>query len=207
MRIRTSPLAALLVLCALPLTAHAAEDDKAARAREMVRRAQEALQQAQTENADMARAKAEAEQKAAEAAKQRESDQAAARTAQQGLQAQLQAARKALADAGKQLASTREELQAANQAQRETAAQLAKRDGELAQLQKALEASTAANVSCEDKNLKLYAYANEVLDRYRHKGVWASMAQKEPVLGFRDVAIQNVVQEYRLKFDSLKAKP
>jgi chromosome segregation ATPase len=207
MRTRTSRLAALLVLGALPFAAHAAEDDKAARAREMVHRAQEALQQAQTENADLARAKAEAEQKAVAAAKQLEADQATARTAQQGLQAQLQAARKALADANKQLASTRDELQSANQVQRETAAQLAKREGELAQLQKSLDASVAANMGCEDKNLKLYAYANEVLERYRHKGVWASMAQKEPVLGFGDVAIQNVVQEYRIKFDAQRAKP
>jgi hypothetical protein len=33
------------------------------------------------------------------------------------------------------------------------------------------------------------------------------MAQKEPVLGLKEVAIENTVQEYRLKMAGQKVKP
>jgi hypothetical protein len=65
----------------------------------------------------------------------------------------------------------------------------------------------SANASCEDKNLKLYGYADEVLGLYKNKGVWAALSQKEPVLGLKEVDVENVVQEYQQKFASQKIKP
>jgi hypothetical protein len=53
----------------------------------------------------------------------------------------------------------------------------------------------------------LYGYAEAMLDKYRNKGVWASLSQKDPVLGLKNVEVENVVQEYQLKFDSQKLKP
>jgi hypothetical protein len=45
------------------------------------------------------------------------------------------------------------------------------------------------------------------LQAYRKKGVWASLSQKDPVLGLKEVDVENVVQEYRLKFASQQIKP
>ena len=70
-----------------------------------------------------------------------------------------------------------------------------------------LEQSKSANASCEDKNLKLYSYAETVLGLYKNKGVWAALSQKDPVLGLKEVDVENVVQEYQQKFASQKIKP
>ena len=80
-------------------------------------------------------------------------------------------------------------------------------DAELAQVKQSLEQSTAANVSCEAKNVALYGYAEDILQHYKTKGVWASLSQKDPVFGLKEVDVENVLQEYQLKFDSQKVKP
>ena len=81
------------------------------------------------------------------------------------------------------------------------------RESELTELKQGAQQASAANASCEAKNLKLYGYAEEVLQRYQHKGVWAALSQQEPVFGLKQVDIENVVQEYQLKYDSQKVKP
>ena len=90
------------------------------------------------------------------------------------------------------------------------ARQLSARESEFAQIKQSLEQSLqqskASNVSCEDKNLKLYTYGQEVLERYRTKGVWAALSQKDPVFGLKEVDVENVVQEYRLKMAGAKLK-
>jgi len=115
----------------------------------------------------------------------------------QGTQAQLE---QRLNDADERLAATNTKLSA-------TAQQLAARESELAQVKQGLQQSQTADASCEVKNLKLYGYAQDVLQAYRKKGVWAALSQKDPVLGFREVDIENVVQEYQVKFASQKIKP
>ncbi len=37
--------------------------------------------------------------------------------------------------------------------------------------------------------------------------MWASLLQKEPVFGLKQVGVENVVQEYQLKYDAQKVKP
>jgi hypothetical protein len=63
-------MAAMLLAVASPPDSRAADDPAVERAKEMTRRTQEALRKAQAENAELARAKADAEQKALAAAKQ-----------------------------------------------------------------------------------------------------------------------------------------
>jgi chromosome segregation ATPase len=184
-----------------------AQDATVERTREMLHRTQEALRQAQADNAELARAKADAEQKAVAANAQAATTASGAKAAQQGLRAQLSAAQAAQADLSKKLAASDAELAALAGKQRETAQLLANRDAELTQTKQWLEQSKAANLSCEDKNGKLYTYGQDMLERYRHKGVFTSLAQKEPVTGFEEVAIENVVQEYKLKMAAERIKP
>jgi DNA repair exonuclease SbcCD ATPase subunit len=192
---------------AFPALVHAADDDTVARAREMLRRTQEALHQAQADNAELARAKSEAERKLEAASKQIDVAQSGSKAAQSQLRAQLQSAQGIQAELQQKLSETTGRLAEANAKESETAKLLTARESELAQVKQALEQSKTVNASCEDKNLKLYSYAEEVLERYKNKGVWASLSQKDPVLGLKEVGVENVVQEYRLKFSSQKIKP
>lgn len=211
-----NPYVALLMLialaCTAPIVAQASEaDDTIARAKEMLRRTQQALQQAQSDNAELQREKSDADQKLLlqqqAAIHQLASARSGSQALQQALQAQLQAAQGTQADLQRKLNEAAARLVAQSNAQAETARQLAARDAELAQATQALAQSRTSDASCEDKNLKLYGYADEVLQRYQKKGVWAALSQKEPVLGLKEVDVENVVQEYRLKFNSEKVKP
>jgi chromosome segregation ATPase len=189
-----------------PSSALAAEEDTTARLREMLHRTQEALRQAQSDNADLSRAKIEAEAKLQAANKDLEAARGVSK-AEVALRGQLQTTRAAQDDLTHKLSDATDRLAATNAKLGETAKQLAAREAELAQLRQGLEQSKTETVSCETKNLKLYTYSQDLLQAYRKKGVWASLAQKDPVLGLKEVDVENVVQEYRVKFASQKIKP
>ena len=180
------------------------------RLREQLRRTQEALRQAQADNADLTRAKLDAEQKMQAATKEIDnvkSSSKSAHAAQASLQGQLEAARGTQETLEHKLEEANDRLAVTTSKLGEAFKQLAARNAELTQVKQSLEQSTAANVSCEAKNLALYGYAEEILQHYKTKGVWASLSQKDPVFGLKEVDVENVLQEYQLKFDSQKVKP
>jgi len=204
------PLAALTTLAALVLLAAvparlvwAADDQAAARAHEMLRRTQEALRQAQSDNAVLTQAKSDLDAKLRDATRQLDATRSGLNTAQGSLHA-VQAHQADLQgkydDVSGRLAMTTDKLNEATKS-------LNTRNAELAQALQHLTESKQANVACEDKNGKLYTYGQEILDRYQHKGVWAALRQQEPVFGLRRVEIENVVQEYQLKMADQKLKP
>lgn len=182
-------------------------DARAAREREMLRRAQEALRQSQEENADLGRSKADAEQKLKDAASQLDSARNASKSAQSALKVQLQSAAAAQADLKQQLERAQQQIALLTSQQLETAKRLGARESELKQTQQDLQLGKTANASCEAKNLQLYEYSTELVQRYQKKGVWSALAQKEPVLGIKEVGIENVVQEYQEKLASQKITP
>jgi chromosome segregation ATPase len=195
---------ALATLVVVPVpAAWAADDQAAARAHEMLRRTQEALRQAQSDNAVLTQAKSDLDAKLREATRQLDATRSGLSAAQGSLhsvqtqQADLQGR---FDDASARLAATSTKLS-------ETARALAAREAELAGTRQKLEQSQAANASCEDKNGKLYTYGQEILDRYQRKGVWAALRQQEPVFGLKQVEIENVVQEYKLKMADERLKP
>jgi chromosome segregation ATPase len=202
----TTALTTMLLALAMAPAAGAADSDATARMREMLHRAQEALRQAQSDNADLVRAKSDAEQKLDAANKQLEAARGVSK-AEITLRGQVKTAQAAQDDVTRKLNETAERLAAANAKLGETARQLTAREAELAQLRQGLEQGKAANASCERKNLQLYSYSQEILDAYRKKGVWGALAQKDPVLGLKNVEIENVVQEYKLKLASEQIKP
>jgi chromosome segregation ATPase len=59
-------------------------------------------------------------------------------------------------------------------------------------------------VSCTKNNLELYRANLDLLDRYRAKGVWASLMQSEPVTGLKRVEVENQIEEYRTRLDRLQ---
>jgi chromosome segregation ATPase len=197
----------LLLAGALSGSGRAADEDANARLKEMLRRTQEALRQAQSDNADLARAKNDAEQKLLAASKQLDAVQAGAKTAQASLSARLSAEQGTRADDARKLGEVTQRLAAADKQLADAAKERAAKAAELAAVKQSLEQSTAATASCENKNLTLYEYSQGLLKQYKNKGVWAAMAQKDPVFGLQKVDVENVLQEYQLKFDSQKVKP
>jgi chromosome segregation ATPase len=205
---RISATAALVVLAAVMGTAAADDSNsRSVREREMLRRAQEALRQSQEDNGELARAKTEAEQKLKSAGAELDAARNASRSAQSALKSKLQSAEAAQADLTQQLERAKQQLALLGAQQKDTASRLGARESELKQVQQELQASNAVNTSCEAKNLKLYTYADELVQRYQHKGVWTALSQKEPVFGIKEVGIENVVQEYQEKLAAQKINP
>jgi chromosome segregation ATPase len=206
-----SVLIALMVLTAVMSTAAgAADEDPSARLKEQLRRTQEALRQEQLTNADLLRAKNDAEQKLQAATKQLDAlqtEEKGAKAEQSSLHARLSSVEGSKDELSRKLTAAGEQLAAANAKLADSSKELGARTVELAETRQALEQSRADNASCENKNVILYGYSQEILKLYKNKGVWASLAQKDPVLGLKQVQVENVVQEYQLKIDSQKVKP
>jgi chromosome segregation ATPase len=195
---------ALALICVATL-AQAAEQDTTERLREMLHRTQEALRQAQSDNAELTRSKTAAEQKSESLEKELDSTKSSARASERASQTQAQAleqAQQAQGETERKLTDANERLNAVTAKLAEVSKQLAARESELAAANQSLEKSRNETASCEAKNVTLYGYSQEVLQLYKNKGVWASLAQKEPVLGLKEVGVENVVQEYQLKYDS-----
>lgn len=57
---------------------------------------------------------------------------------------------------------------------------------------------------CVEKNQRLYTLNIELLDRYKKKGVWTALLQKEPFTQLQRVEIENITQEYQQKLDEYR---
>lgn len=109
----------------------------------------------------------------------------------------LEATRARLEATEEELRETRESLRALTAELREAQRAAAERDSRLAQLESQFEES-------ERRNLQLFEANDELLERYRKKGPLTALLQKEPVTGLKGVAMENELQEYRLRLmDSL----
>lgn len=87
---------------------------------------------------------------------------------------------------------------------RETATNLRQVEQERADLTRTSERQHEEIRACTQKNLELYQSNLDLLDRYESKGVWASLAQREPLTGLKRVEIENMIEEYRYRLDQLQ---
>ena len=53
--------------------------------------------------------------------------------------------------------------------------------------------------NCEGKNIKLFEAAKEVLNSYENKSVMDSLLKSEPILQFKSVEMETIIQEYEDK--------
>jgi|CXWL01.1.fsa_nt_gi septum formation topological specificity factor MinE len=58
--------------------------------------------------------------------------------------------------------------------------------------------------SCESKNIKMFEASKELLVRYEDKGIMDSLLKSEPVLQFKSVEMETVIQEYEDKLSKQK---
>jgi len=92
-----------------------------------------------------------------------------------------------LREAIERLRATEGELREAGLSRDEFAGRIAVLEAELA--------------DSERKNLEMYQANVELMELYRAKGPIKALLQAEPVTGLKSVAIENTLQEYRLKLD------
>ena len=197
--------------------------DKAAERRLRQQQAQVQTLQQQVQEAQAAKAKADADKAKLDAekaavegklAKQSQEiprAQGALRKATEELKAAATAKAELvaqMAELGKQLAETKRLSEATHAAKDRALAQALKiRDTELAEVQSRSDANGKQVLECSDKNQRLVKLNAELLDRYRKKGVGDALAQREPLFGFSDVQMFNLVQDYRDKADAEKYAP
>ena len=215
-------LAALLLIAPLFAVAQQAPD-KAAERKLRQQQAQVQTLQQQVQEAQAAKAKADADKarldtekaavegKFARQAQEIPRAQGALRKANDELKAAAAAKAELVAQVAaleKQLAETKRLSEATHSAKDRALAQALKiRDTELAEVQGRSEANGKQVLECSDKNQRLVRLNAELLDRYRKKGVGDALAQREPIFGFSDVQMFNLVQDYRDKADAEKYAP
>lgn len=61
--------------------------------------------------------------------------------------------------------------------------------------------------SCEEKNTKLYGHGRDLIEQCRDRSATDVVLRLEPFTGIQRVAIENLLEEYRDKFDAQKVIP
>lgn len=208
---RASDIAAALMLAAvLMFSGFAVAQDKAAREREALVRAQRAVAKLQQENAALGRERGEIAARLETAAKEladvkgdavRARGRAAATEKELGpLREERDALKQKLEAAEKQLAQTVLQCSEARQSAQQTQQRL---EGEGAALDARLKQQTTAQQTCAAANDKLYALTRELSQQYER----AARERAEPIFGLRLVEIENQMQDYRDRADESKLPP
>lgn len=131
----------------------------------------------------------------AEAAATAGSDEAARlRAALEAFQHQNEALRAQLGQSQTTIGTLNGELAAARADLRQARHTSQALDGELGQCRARVDTLLG-------HNRRLYEIGNELLDRYENKGVWESLAEREPFTGLKRVELENIVQDYRFAID------
>lgn len=202
---------ALFLLCASLAVGVQAQDAKASKEREALRRAQAALRAAQEQQSSLQADKAKAEAGAAAAQKEASSMRAQvasgaarlkAREAElEALRTQLLAARQAQqegeAKAGEREQALQQQLLAARQ---DSAARL-QANQSLAQL---LQRSTQALADAEAKNHQLHALGLDLVKRWQGRSTLDKALLDDPVLGLTAVRFEDQAEKLRTELDALR---
>ncbi|MDT8383290.1 MAG: hypothetical protein RRB22_02645 [Gammaproteobacteria bacterium] len=77
-------------------------------------------------------------------------------------------------------------------------------ESERADVLKVNQAGRRALENCADNNQQLYQVNMELLDQYKHKGVWDALLQKEPVTQLKQVEIENLLEEMQYRIEKLR---
>lgn len=85
--------------------------------------------------------------------------------------------------------------------------QLTNQQNNTAQLQTQLQAVTQQLAASEQKNRSLVNISQELLTRYRDKGVLSALREKEPLTGLSRVTLETLVQEYGSKIRDQTQQP
>ena len=209
---------ASMVMSLAMVTVHAEDAGKqASRDREMARRSQLAQRKSEEEKAALLQEKQKLEADAVEAKAQLNKATAAA-TQERRRMAELQASLEVAAKARDQLQKDKDVLAARatelDAKLKQTSDELGRTKATLASTQTDLRARsdlvtrmTQANQGCEDRNVKLYGVATELIGKYRGQGVFDTLRRKEPFTGLRKVEVENLLEAYQDRADAARTDP
>ena len=209
------PYAALICIVAITISAMPAANaaDKASRERQALRVALEKLRQAEDQRDSLAQEKDKLTQELSDLKKQSvglQHSAASAKSRNAALQKELEALKEEHQATREKLQSTVQELADMTRAEADTTKRLNQAEAQAKQEKQHLEGVVArrdkAIQVCEDKNLKLYQYDTELIDKYRSKGVFDSLLQAEPVTQIKSVEMENILQEYKDKLSDQRIK-
>lgn len=123
-------------------------------------------------------------------------------------------AQRALQAKSAQLETAKAEAEAQRQAlakwqtaYQEAAEVARKRDAELRQLNELNQRTTGSSRDCVAKNQALIEISQQLLDRYRRKGLFSSLVEAEPLTGIARVRFENLLQDYDNRIADQQANP
>lgn len=203
MRVQLCGLAALLLL-ALPAAAQTSPD---ARLRDQLRETTTQLRQLQDENSGLKAANESLRKQLGDgaAAAPRASAEAPVAAA---LKLQLKQAQQQRAQLEQQLAAANTALAALKQSESALQQQLAQSQSGQQQMQQGLQQNARELQDCRADNQQLVQIGEELIARYRDKGLLASVGDREPLLGVFAVPFQTLRQQYQGRIvDATQAAP
>ena len=106
--------------------------------------------------------------------------------------------------ANERIQRTDERLVETTEKYREAVSRLRDTEAERDRLRGALETVRRELADSETKNALLVDANLEMAERYEDKGFAEVLWKKEPVTGLREVQVENILQEYRLRVENLK---
>jgi chromosome segregation ATPase len=86
--------------------------------------------------------------------------------------------------------------------ERRTAEVTAERERVESELRNTLDAVHRELDRCESHNARLYVIAEELVEKYKNKGVMTSILQEEPFTQIEKVEMENLLQEYKDKIET-----
>lgn len=188
-----------------------AQDKRASREREVLRRMQAQLHQAQGQLSTLEQEKAKLSQdlETAIAAARTAKDEAAeldrglkqAQRQRGALTKELDAVKQDLVATGERLAATQKSLGESHGELAHTKRQLQQTEAEKRALEDTKTRNEREIALCEDKNRALYRIGRELMVRYENKGFGDVLSQREPFTGLKQVEIENLLEGYRDKLD------
>lgn len=190
------------------------QDKRASREREALRRTQQQVQQMRQEKTALEEKLAGFEQEKAVLSqeKEKQADQlrgAEARANSEGAKRrQLQAALEAMTREKQALQAQKDELDrlvtelTAKQAN--TTQQLTQSQAQHKQVETTLATRDKQVATCEEKNIMLYRHGRDLIDQCTDRSATDAMLRLEPFTGIRRVGIENMLEEYRDKFEAQK---
>lgn len=195
----------LLFAANTPLQAASKKDP----AKEAVRRMQLELSQAQDQKAILEQDKASLS-KELDTLKQKSDELASSvKSANRNkavLTKETEALRQDKSKLSEEITRLKKELTDSQSAERDTRNNWQQETSHKQRLEQNLNVRGKALEVCESKNKMLYQYHVELIDRAQNRGSLSILLEKEPVLGFKRVQIENLLEEYRDKIDDQKVQ-
>ena len=192
---------------ALLLTASAAAAPTKDPAKAALRQIQVQLKQVQDEKTALEQVKAELATEL-DALKKKSGDWAASATrANRGkavLEKEAEVLRQDKTKLSEEITTLKKELTDSQLAVRDTRQNLQQEASLKQRLEQNLSARGQELEMCQTKNKILYQYHVELINRAQQRGSLDVLLEKEPVLGFKRVQIENLLEEYRDKLDEQK---